>query len=45
MSTVQPGEKAPDFQLPADDGSIVSLKDLRGRHVLLFFFVKALTPG
>jgi thioredoxin-dependent peroxiredoxin len=39
------GDKAPDFQLPADDGSGVSLSDFRGKNVVLFFFPKANTPG
>lgn len=39
------GDKAPDFQLPADDGSEVSLSDFRGKNVILFFFPKANTPG
>lgn len=36
---------APDFSLPADDGSTVSLRELRGKSVVLWFFPKALTPG
>ncbi len=39
------GQKAPDFTLPADDGSEVSLKDFRGQPVVLFFYPKANTPG
>ncbi len=45
MSSLKEGDAAPDFRLPADDGSEVSLAGLRGRHVVLFFFPKALTPG
>ena len=45
MSVLKEGEKAPEFQLAADDGKEISLADLRGRNVLLFFFPKALTPG
>lgn len=36
---------APDFELPADDGSAVRLSDLRGRKVLLYFYPKDDTPG
>lgn len=36
---------APDFELPADDGSTVRLSDLRGRTVVLFFYPRADTPG
>jgi len=39
------GDLAPDFQLPADDGREIRLFDLRGNHVVLYFFVKALTSG
>ena len=39
------GDPAPAFQLPADDGSEISLKDLRGKHVALYFYPKASTPG
>ncbi len=39
------GDPAPSFQLPADDGHEISLKDLRGKHVALYFYPKASTPG
>ena len=39
------GDKAPEFQLKADDGKEVALSDCRGQHVVLYFFPKALTPG
>ena len=39
------GNEAPDFRLPAEDGRTVALADLRGKHVVLYFFPKALTPG
>jgi thioredoxin-dependent peroxiredoxin len=39
------GDPAPEFQLSADDGSKISLKDLRGKHVALYFYPKASTPG
>jgi len=38
-------EEAPDFELPADDGSTVRLKDLRGRKVVLYFYPADDTPG
>jgi len=37
--------KAPEFTLPDEHGRDVSLKDFRGRNVVLFFFPKANTPG
>jgi thioredoxin-dependent peroxiredoxin len=39
------GSVAPDFMLPADDGSMVRLSDLRGRRVVLYFYPKDDTPG
>jgi peroxiredoxin Q/BCP len=40
-----PGDMAPDFTLPTDDGGAVSLKDLRGRKVIVYFYPNAMTPG
>src|ERR1700674_3244780 len=39
------GDKAPDFTLPASDGSVVSLQGLRGKKVVLYFYPKDNTPG
>jgi len=39
------GDRAPDFALPSTDGSRVALADLRGRHVVLYFYPKDMTPG
>ena len=39
------GEAAPAFRLKADDGKEISLADLRGKHVALYFYPKASTPG
>jgi thioredoxin-dependent peroxiredoxin len=39
------GQRAPDFTLKSDTGDTVSLSDFKGRHVVLFFFPKANTPG
>jgi peroxiredoxin Q/BCP len=39
------GSAAPDFTLPADDGSTVQLSDLRGQRVVLYFYPKDDTPG
>jgi thioredoxin-dependent peroxiredoxin len=38
-------DKAPEFSLPDQNGEKVSLKDFRGKTVVLFFFPKADTPG
>jgi len=42
---LKPGDKAPAFQLPSDENKTVSLKDFKGKRVLLFFFPKANTSG
>ena len=40
-----PGESAPDFCLPNQDGDEVCLKELRGRWVVLYFYPKDNTSG
>ena len=42
---IEPGQTAPDFELPDQDGAPVRLSDLRGRRVVLYFYPKADTPG
>ncbi|HET9858518.1 MAG TPA: thioredoxin-dependent thiol peroxidase [Nocardioidaceae bacterium] len=42
---LSPGDAAPDFTLSADDGSTVSLSELRGRKVIVYFYPAAMTPG
>lgn len=37
--------KAPSCNLPNQDGEAVSLEDLKGQTVVLYFYPKALTPG
>ncbi len=39
------GSNAPDFSLPSQEGSSVSLKDYRGKWVVLYFYPKDQTPG
>jgi peroxiredoxin Q/BCP len=42
---IEPGEAAPDFTLPDQDGNAVALSQLRGKTVVLYFYPKADTPG
>ena len=42
---LEPGSKAPDFTLPAHDGTKVKLSSLRGQPVVLYFYPKDDTPG
>jgi peroxiredoxin Q/BCP len=39
------GDRAPSFQVTADDGEKVSSADYRGKNLVLFFYPKANTPG
>jgi peroxiredoxin Q/BCP len=42
---LSPGDPAPAFELPADDGSTVSLEDLKGSRAVIYFYPKDDTPG
>jgi peroxiredoxin Q/BCP len=44
-ATLQVGQMAPDFTLPSQDGSKVSLHDFRGKWVVLYFYPKDGTSG
>jgi peroxiredoxin Q/BCP len=45
MSELNPGDKAPDFNLPADGGAQIKLSDLKGQSVVLYFYPKDDTSG
>ncbi|HSE27532.1 MAG TPA: thioredoxin-dependent thiol peroxidase [Gemmatimonadales bacterium] len=45
MTNLRPGQAAPAFTLPTDTGDTISLSDLRGKPVVLFFYPKDDTPG
>lgn len=42
---IESGQKAPEFTLPGEDGKQVSLAELRGENVVLYFYPRASTPG
>ena len=42
---LSPGDIAPDFTLSDDTGSPVTLSDLRGGKVIVYFYPAAMTPG
>ncbi len=42
---LKPGDKAPDFNLVSDEGKNISLKDLIGKKVILYFYPKDDTSG
>ena len=45
MSKLKVGQKAPDFQLPDQNGKLHKLSDSKGKEVLLYFYPKDDTPG
>jgi peroxiredoxin Q/BCP len=45
VTRLSPGDTAPDFTLTDDTGASVSLHDLRGRKVIVYFYPAAMTPG
>ncbi len=45
MRELVEGVKAPAFTIPRDGGGKVSLKDFKGRNLVLYFYPKADTPG
>lgn len=45
MNLLETGAKAPDFSTTDQSGRKISLKDFRGRKVVLFFYPKDNTPG
>ncbi len=45
IAQLRRGDAAPKFALPNADGDEVSLDDLRGRKVILYFYPAAMTTG
>ncbi len=45
MADLDTGDKAPAFDMTADGGGRISLKDLKGRKAVLYFYPKDDTPG
>jgi peroxiredoxin Q/BCP len=43
--SIDVGSAAPDFTLPTDGGGALSLAELKGRKVILYFYPKDDTPG
>jgi len=42
---IEVGEKVPDFTLKDEQGEAVSLSQFSGKHVVLYFYPKDMTPG
>jgi peroxiredoxin Q/BCP len=45
MAKLAPGDPAPAFTLTDQDGASVSLKDFKGKKVIVYFYPAAMTPG
>ena len=45
MALKREGSRAPEFTVPSDSGKAISLKELRGKKVVLYFYPKDATPG
>jgi peroxiredoxin Q/BCP len=45
MNSLKVGDKAPSFTLEDQNGEKVSLKDLKGKNVVVYFYPRAMTPG
>ena len=45
MTSVETGQPAPDFTLPATGGQEVTLAELKGNNVVLYFYPRDNTPG
>ncbi len=43
--SIQEGEAAPQFTLPDANGKEVSLRDFRGKNIILYFYPKDNTSG
>lgn len=43
--SIQPGDKAPNFKAATDGDGKLSLKDLKGQKVVVYFYPKDDTPG
>jgi peroxiredoxin Q/BCP len=45
MTTISPGQAAPDFSASATSGKTITLSDYRNKYVVLYFYPKDNTPG
>ncbi len=44
MTELKPGDKAPDFKIPDQDGKVHSLSDYKGDKLVIYFYPKDNTP-
>ncbi|CUB14624.1 Putative peroxiredoxin bcp [Bacillus safensis] len=43
--TIEVGQQVPDIELTGDNGEKVKLSDFKGKHTVLYFYPKDMTPG
>ncbi|APT48830.1 peroxiredoxin [Bacillus safensis] len=43
--TIEVGQQVPDIELTGDNGDKVKLSDFKGKHIVLYFYPKDMTPG
>ncbi|MFS0655779.1 thioredoxin-dependent thiol peroxidase [Bacillus sp. 179-C3.3 HS] len=43
--TIEVGQQVPDIELTGDQGEKVKLSDFKGKHIVLYFYPKDMTPG
>ena len=43
--TIEVGQQVPDIELIGDNGEKVKLSDFKGKHIVLYFYPKDMTPG
>ncbi len=43
--TIEVGQQVPDIELTGDNGEKVKLSDFKGKHIVLYFYRKDMTPG
>ncbi|WP_342492328.1 thioredoxin-dependent thiol peroxidase [Bacillus sp. FSL M7-0003] len=43
--TIEVGQQVPDIELTGDNGEKIKLSDFKGKHIVLYFYPKDMTPG
>ncbi|MDM5319247.1 thioredoxin-dependent thiol peroxidase [Bacillus altitudinis] len=43
--TIEVGQQVPEIELTGDKGKKVKLSDFKGKHIVLYFYPKDMTPG
>ncbi|MGE6858312.1 thioredoxin-dependent thiol peroxidase [Bacillus sp. FSL K6-2841] len=43
--TIEVGQQVPEIELTSDNGEKIKLSDFKGKHIVLYFYPKDMTPG